>query len=886
MKFDSFRHSLLSISGKMEINFNPSIHLQSTFYHVSGYESDLHVLTSPIPPFPRRDTLPATSNAFKREQILQSEAYYERLPVVLVHGMVVASSYMHDLGRHLAPWFRVFIPDLPGFGRSSKAMRKSDEVSISQLAQGLHDWMDIAGIQKAHFVSNSLGCQILAEFTRRWPDRVDRLVLQGPTMDKTRQPILKTLLALAANNKNEPLSMSVIMLRDYWRAGLRRAFALFWETTEYRILDVLQNLQNPTLLLSCELDPIAPCSWVAELSDKMPNAVHYVLKKTGHTANYSGTEKMSRSILRYFLVQDDHRIRCAGREMLEQVTEINQTREAAAKQRSRLLRWQLVLGLSAVLAIWKGFAGRWAFITGLLSTEFIILYRYYKIFPLLSLDRSNHLDRVYIKLQGIADFDSASSMLRAIGRHLHFRDFPQLGIPTSLAAAMPLINFLPSYLRDTVYSALGANEATDDILSSFEAESVTKSIVAHFPAHQKYPAVAIGSTNGALTHLYAAMGIPWLPQTLLMPVKRPKDAAIKQGQLDMTAEMEWGRSAGQTLLERNPKVELYHMADPNQDQLMVRRMAYFRVKFIKMTEAYKNFLLDALEANGTIILVRCGLKWPSTKVAEHHYFQSGAVGGINAEEFIQGSTAVNEFVESQKSPLTKMGETVMGKEHRTDWNAPPPNCEVPEAEWGYADGLTDDIVGFAKEHGLQIKYLDYDHPENASPLVADAYRQRMKQLRRPTDSILVESFVVMEPWLSIRYNLTPFWTAFPIKPSLDRLQEYLEIGEAFRDGFMFLFCSGADSIGLAGVDEWKRLLYSHFASQDTGKKIGRDRKLLLGTEESVFPKDFGFPVRYHTELARAVGEEAQYVMPPNLPLGELEHYMMQNGGRYGVCYKA
>lgn len=76
--------------------------------------------------------------------------------------------------------------------------------------------------------------------------------------------------------------------------------------------------------------------------------------------------------------------------------------------------------------------------------------------------------------------------------------------------------------------------------------------------------------------------------------------------LDMTAEMEWGRCAGRALLERNPEVELYHMADPNQDQLMILHMAYFRLKFIKMTEAYRNFLLDALEINGTIILVRSG----------------------------------------------------------------------------------------------------------------------------------------------------------------------------------------------------------------------------------------------------------------------------------------
>lgn len=60
----------------MEIDFDPNIRPQSTFYPVPGYETDLHVLTSPTPPFPGRDALFATSDPFKREQILQSEAYY------------------------------------------------------------------------------------------------------------------------------------------------------------------------------------------------------------------------------------------------------------------------------------------------------------------------------------------------------------------------------------------------------------------------------------------------------------------------------------------------------------------------------------------------------------------------------------------------------------------------------------------------------------------------------------------------------------------------------------------------------------------------------------------------------------------------------------------
>ncbi|KAJ5507199.1 hypothetical protein N7527_009342 [Penicillium freii] len=140
------------------------------------------------------------------------------------------------------------------------------------------------------------------------------------------------------------------------------------------------------------------------------------------------------------------------------------------------------------------------------------------------------------------------------------------------------------------------------------------------------------------------------------------------------------------------------------------------------------------------------------KVRDRHYFQSGAVGGITSEEFLQGSTDVKEFVESEKPPLTKMAGTVMGKEHKTDWDAPASNCEAPEAEWGYAEGLTDDIVEFATEHGFKIKYIDYDHAEDASRLVADADRQWKEQLRRPNDSILVESFILMEPWLAISHS--------------------------------------------------------------------------------------------------------------------------------------
>src|SRR5215218_4481513 len=42
------------------------------------------------------------------------------LPLVLVHGIGVASRFMVPIAEVLAPYHRIFAPDLPGFGESAK----------------------------------------------------------------------------------------------------------------------------------------------------------------------------------------------------------------------------------------------------------------------------------------------------------------------------------------------------------------------------------------------------------------------------------------------------------------------------------------------------------------------------------------------------------------------------------------------------------------------------------------------------------------------------------------------------------------------------------------------------------------------------------------------
>jgi len=83
-----------------------------------------------------------------------------------------------------------------------------------------------------------------------------------------------------------------------------------------------------------------------------------------------------------------------------------------------------------------------------------------------------------------------------------------------------MVNQLPSFLQEQVYIWSGWFEA----IAARQLDRVTETDLARWAVNQypkrRYPAVAIGSSNGAATHLWAALGIPWLPQTFLVPVAR------------------------------------------------------------------------------------------------------------------------------------------------------------------------------------------------------------------------------------------------------------------------------------------------------------------------------------------------------------------------------
>jgi hypothetical protein len=130
--------------------------------------------------------------------------------------------------------------------------------------------------------------------------------------------------------------------------------------------------------------------------------------------------------------------------------------------------------------------------------------------------------------------------------------------------------------------------------------------------------------------------------------------------------------------------------------------------------------------------------------------------------------------------------------------------------------------------------------------------------------LLAECFVLLEPWWTLRSGSVPFWMVFNTEPSRARLAEYLDRAAPYDEIRLLLFSHGVDSVGLATIDNWERLLAK-------ARKIG----VLTGVDRDAYPRDFASLARAHRELARI---RTVYPMPLPLDWPTAEDFLARQPG--------
>ncbi|MDG4765497.1 hypothetical protein O7632_15530 [Solwaraspora sp. WMMD406] len=453
----------------------------------------------------------------------------------------------------------------------------------------------------------------------------------------------------------------------------------------------------------------------------------------------------------------------------------------------------------------------------------------------------------------LASFDSASAMLMATAAYLRGESFPALGQSTLLKPLVKATDLLPRKAKEKAFIVSGLTEAVRaGRMKRTDVEEVSRWVTGEYPV-RRYPAVAVGSSSGALVHLWAALGVPWLPQTFFIPV------AQRVHPDDPTGAMRKGITPGRALLDANPDIQLHHMHDANQDRLMVRALTYFRYKRRTLGAAYEDFLRQRLAPGGTIIVADCRQRWRTTVIGDRHVFQHGAVGGATEEEFHLGSHRVSDYLARYDSPVRR-------------WTGPQPDSDSPEAEWGFAGELAEDIDRFATANGYRVRRIVFDRPSSPSPMVADLYRWWYRLRGIPANRLLVESFIVLDPWWALRTGSVPYWMTFSMEPSLRDVEGYLDAREPFADIHLALFQNGVpDAVGWPPPHRWQAVL-------DRATRHGG----YLGRDLTSFPYEMSLYARYDESL-RAI--PARYPMPGHLTLAQFEDFLATAGDYPGLRWE-
>jgi pimeloyl-ACP methyl ester carboxylesterase len=99
-------------------------------------------------------------------------------PLILVHGFGADKDNFARVSAHLTQHYRVLIPDLPGFGESSRPEGAS--YTIAYQMETVRAFARAVGAERPHLGGNSMGGFIVTEYALAYPQEVSSLWLLAP----------------------------------------------------------------------------------------------------------------------------------------------------------------------------------------------------------------------------------------------------------------------------------------------------------------------------------------------------------------------------------------------------------------------------------------------------------------------------------------------------------------------------------------------------------------------------------------------------------------------------------------------------------------------------------------------------------------------------------
>jgi pimeloyl-ACP methyl ester carboxylesterase len=233
-------------------------------------------------------------------------------PVVLIHGLGSNAEDWRNLAPYLAKaGFHVYIPDLPGYGRSQKPHRFS--YSIHDEAGVVVKFLDGVGLKQVDLGGWSMGGWIVQLVAADHPERIHRLMLFD-SVGLNVQPTWNTNL-FVPQNKAELAELEALLmpnppkvpgyvaddivrtlLRNGWVVHRALASMLAGNDATDKLLP---TLKMPVLIEWGQVDQIAPVAQAETIHRLIPQSQLDVYPNCGHLAPLQCTAQMGPRVVQF-----------------------------------------------------------------------------------------------------------------------------------------------------------------------------------------------------------------------------------------------------------------------------------------------------------------------------------------------------------------------------------------------------------------------------------------------------------------------------------------------------------------------------------------------------------------------------------------------------------
>jgi pyruvate dehydrogenase E2 component (dihydrolipoamide acetyltransferase) len=248
-------------------------------------------------------------------------------PVVLLHGGTGGGANWFRILPLLAPHYRIFAPDLPGFGLSEPVAPAAPMGVVA--SDILARWLDANALPRVHVVGTSFGGLAALRLAQRYPERVTTLFLLDaaglgtgvhagvrmaaiPALTRALvQPSragTRALVNLLLTSDRSQLSRAQLdALVDYIyltavRAGTDygvetlRLFASAAGQREVVTPEELQCITMPVMVMWGERDRLLPVAHARRAAGHMPAATLRLVPRAGHSPNWEAPSIVASAI--------------------------------------------------------------------------------------------------------------------------------------------------------------------------------------------------------------------------------------------------------------------------------------------------------------------------------------------------------------------------------------------------------------------------------------------------------------------------------------------------------------------------------------------------------------------------------------------------------------